>query len=58
MDKPRGAVRALVIAPTRELAAQIEVDLRDLARFTPVKGAAVFGGVGMGPQEHRLPPRR
>ena len=51
MDKPRGAVRALVIAPTRELAAQIEADLRDLARFTPVKGAAVFGGVGMGPQE-------
>jgi ATP-dependent RNA helicase RhlE len=44
-------VRALVIAPTRELAAQIEADLRDLARFTPVKGAAVFGGVGMGPQE-------
>ena len=51
MDKPRGAVRALVIAPTRELAAQIEADLRDLARFTSVKGAAVFGGVGMGPQE-------
>jgi ATP-dependent RNA helicase RhlE len=51
MAKPRGTARALVIAPTRELAAQIEADLRDLARFTPVKGAAVFGGVGMGPQE-------
>ena len=51
MTKPRGITRALVIAPTRELAAQIEADLRDLARFTPVKGAAVFGGVGMGPQE-------
>jgi ATP-dependent RNA helicase RhlE len=49
--KPRGVTRALVIAPTRELAAQIEADLRDLARFTPVKGAAVFGGVGMEPQE-------
>jgi ATP-dependent RNA helicase RhlE len=49
--RPRGAVRALVIAPTRELAAQIESDLRDLARFTPIRGAAVFGGVGMGPQE-------
>jgi ATP-dependent RNA helicase RhlE len=49
--RPRGAVRALVIAPTRELAAQIESDLRDLARFTPIRGASVFGGVGMGPQE-------
>jgi ATP-dependent RNA helicase RhlE len=51
MGKPRGVTRALVIAPTRELAAQIEADLRDLARYTPVRGAAVFGGVGMGPQE-------
>ncbi|HEU5191826.1 MAG TPA: DEAD/DEAH box helicase [Methylomirabilota bacterium] len=54
MAKPRGVTRALVIAPTRELAAQIEADLRDLARFTPVRGAAVFGGVGMGPQEAAL----
>ena len=51
MAKPRGTTRALIVAPTRELAAQIEADLRDLARFTPVKGASVFGGVGMGPQE-------
>jgi ATP-dependent RNA helicase RhlE len=54
MSRPRGVTRALVIAPTRELAAQIEADLRDLARFTPVKGSAVFGGVGMGPQEAAL----
>ena len=54
MAKPRGVTRALVIAPTRELAAQIEADLRDLARFTPVRGTAVFGGVGMGPQESAL----
>ena len=54
MAKPRGVTRALIIAPTRELAAQIEADLRDLARFTPVRGAAVFGGVGMGPQESAL----
>ena len=54
MAKPRGVTRVLIIAPTRELAAQIEADLRDLARFTPVRGAAVFGGVGMGPQEAAL----
>jgi ATP-dependent RNA helicase RhlE len=51
MSRPRGGTRALVIAPTRELAAQIEADLRDLARFTPVRGATVFGGVSMSPQE-------
>jgi ATP-dependent RNA helicase RhlE len=50
--KPRGTTRALVLAPTRELAAQILQDLNDLAIHTPVTAAAVFGGVGMGPQEH------
>jgi ATP-dependent RNA helicase RhlE len=52
MDKPRGTTRALVLAPTRELAAQILADLNDLAVHTPLTGASIFGGVGMGPQEH------
>jgi ATP-dependent RNA helicase RhlE len=52
IDKPRGTTRALVLAPTRELAAQILENLNDLAVHTPITGAAVFGGVGMGPQEH------
>jgi ATP-dependent RNA helicase RhlE len=52
MDKPRGTTRALVLTPTRELAAQIEQHLKELAVHTPLSGAAVFGGVGMGPQEH------
>src|SRR4051812_33999771 len=52
MSKPRGTTRALIITPTRELAAQIEEHLRQLAVHTGVTGAAVFGGVGMGPQEH------
>jgi ATP-dependent RNA helicase RhlE len=52
IDKPRGTTRALVLAPTRELAAQILGDMQDLAVHTPVTGAAVFGGVGHGPQEH------
>lgn len=50
--KPRGTTRALVLTPTRELAAQIDESLRALAVHTPLSGAAVFGGVGMGPQEH------
>ena len=52
IGKPRGTTRALVLTPTRELAAQIEEHLRQLAVHTPISGAAVFGGVGMGPQEH------
>ena len=52
IGKPRGTTRALVITPTRELAAQILADLNDLAVHTPVTAAAIFGGVGMGPQEH------
>jgi ATP-dependent RNA helicase RhlE len=52
IDRPRGTTRALVLTPTRELAAQILEDMNDLAVHTPLSGASVFGGVGMGPQEH------
>ena len=52
MPERRGTTRALVLTPTRELAAQIVADLTDLATHTPITAAAVFGGVGMGPQEH------
>jgi len=52
IDKPRRTTRALVLTPTRELAAQILEDFNALAVHTPVTGAAVYGGVGMGPQEH------
>jgi ATP-dependent RNA helicase RhlE len=51
MDAPRGSTRALVLTPTRELAAQILEDLNSFAVHTPLSAAAVFGGVGMGPQE-------
>jgi ATP-dependent RNA helicase RhlE len=55
LQKPRtrpGITRALILTPTRELAAQILEDLNDLTVHTPISGFAVFGGVGMGPQEH------
>jgi len=51
VDRPRGTTRALILAPTRELALQITADLGGLARHTGLKAAAVHGGVGMGPQE-------
>lgn len=47
---PRGKSRALVLAPTRELAAQITMHLNALAKYTPIKIASVFGGVGFGGQ--------
>jgi ATP-dependent RNA helicase RhlE len=50
-DKPRGTTRALILTPTRELAAQIVEHLEGLARGTGVRGAAIYGGVGIGPQE-------
>ena len=47
----RGATRALVLAPTRELAAQTAESFRELAAGTRLTCAAVFGGVSMGAQE-------
>ena len=44
---------ALILAPTRELAAQIVDELRDLAAARNLKIAAVYGGVGFGPQIQR-----
>src|SRR5216117_2594479 len=52
IGKKRRTTRALILTPTRELAAQIDEHLRELAVHTPLSGAAVYGGVGMGPQEH------
>ena len=51
LANPKRATRALVLTPTRELAAQIHEDLKDLGKHTSITGAAVFGGVGIGPQE-------
>jgi ATP-dependent RNA helicase RhlE len=42
--------RALILEPTRELAAQVETATRDFARFTDMKVSVVYGGVGYGRQ--------
>src|SRR5687768_8782031 len=52
LERPKRATRVLVLTPTRELAAQILEDVNAIAVHTPISGAAVYGGVGMGPQEH------
>ncbi|HEX3111862.1 MAG TPA: DEAD/DEAH box helicase [Candidatus Eisenbacteria bacterium] len=47
-------LRALVLTPTRELAAQVETNARDYARFTDVNVGVVYGGVPLPPQERML----
>jgi ATP-dependent RNA helicase RhlE len=47
-------VRALVLAPTRELAAQIADEAKSFAQGSPIRSAVVVGGVGMRPQEQAL----
>jgi len=54
IGKPRGKTRALVVTPTRELAAQILTALDAMAVHTPITAAAIYGGVSMAPQEHAM----
>ncbi len=46
--------RLLILEPTRELAAQVETAVRDFARFTDLRIAVLFGGVGYGNQREAL----
>jgi len=48
------SVRALILSPTRELAAQIETSIRAYAQFTTIKSTVVFGGVPVGKQIRAL----
>ncbi len=54
LDDPAPGPGALVLAPTRELASQIEAEFRTLARFTKLTTATVYGGVSQRGQEAAL----
>lgn len=54
IDGPRRRVRALVVAPTRELAEQIHDEITLLGSETGLRSATVYGGVGMQPQVKAL----
>ena len=54
LAQPRGRTRALVVVPTRELAAQIRDSFSALAGRSGLTSAAIHGGVGMGPQVKAL----
>ena len=47
-------IRALVLTPTRELAAQVEESVRQYGKHLQLKSAVIFGGVGMNPQINML----
>jgi ATP-dependent RNA helicase RhlE len=49
-----GALRCLVLEPTRELAAQVETAFRDYGRFTDLRATVVHGGVGYGKQREEI----
>ena len=56
-DKPRKGrrpVRALVLTPTRELAAQVAESVRDYGRYLSLRSTVVFGGVSINPQKQKL----
>ncbi|MDG6224801.1 MAG: DEAD/DEAH box helicase [Candidatus Thermoplasmatota archaeon] len=54
MEGPRGRVRALIIAPTRELSEQIDSAIRELSSGTGLRSTTVYGGVSMEGQVARL----
>ncbi|HYP18885.1 MAG TPA: DEAD/DEAH box helicase, partial [Chloroflexia bacterium] len=54
LNGPRGHVRALVLAPTRELAEQIDEAIKTLGRQTGVRSVTLYGGVGIHPQIQTL----
>ncbi|MEX2500806.1 MAG: DEAD/DEAH box helicase, partial [Trueperaceae bacterium] len=54
LDGPRGKVRGLIVAPTRELAEQIHGEITTLGQKTGIRSATVYGGVGKNPQLRAL----
>jgi ATP-dependent RNA helicase RhlE len=50
LGEPQNKPRFLVLEPTRELAAQVETAIHDFSRFTKLRTAVVYGGVGYGRQ--------
>ena len=54
LEEPKGRILTLILTPTRELALQADGFLRKLAGHTHLRGAPVYGGVGMADQERAL----
>ncbi len=50
----RRPIRALIITPTRELAAQVTQSIEDYGKWLPLRSTVVFGGVSINPQKQKL----
>ncbi|HEY0824200.1 MAG TPA: DEAD/DEAH box helicase, partial [Ramlibacter sp.] len=50
----KDGIAALVLTPTRELAAQVEESIRTYGKYLPLTSTVIFGGVGMNPQIDRI----
>ena len=50
----RRQIRALILTPTRELAAQIYENIKEYSRYLNIESAVIFGGVNQNPQVKRL----
>ncbi len=50
----RRPVRALILTPTRELAAQVQDEFKEYSEFTDLRSTVIFGGVGANPQINAL----
>lgn len=53
-SKGRRPLRALILTPTRELAAQVADNVREYGRHLPLRSTVVFGGVSINPQKMKL----
>jgi ATP-dependent RNA helicase RhlE len=53
-DNSRPTLRALIVTPTRELAIQIDENIRDYSKYTNIKHAVIFGGVKQGKQVEKI----
>jgi ATP-dependent RNA helicase RhlE len=53
----RSPIRALILTPTRELAAQVEESVREYGKYLNLNSMTIFGGVGINPQIQRLKSR-
>ena len=53
-EKGRRFIRALILTPTRELAAQVGESVNAYGKYLPLKSTVIYGGVGIGPQITKL----
>ena len=53
-EKAKPVIKALILTPTRELAAQVSASVETYAKHLPIKSTVIFGGVGINPQKATL----